>query len=233
MVEAILQRGPDQEIWWSRAGSDQRSLIEPGAAVITLPLELVEGDNQFLIEIEALDHYDNYTLSIVRDTIPPALTMEEKVNRTSPLETQRVVTGTCEIGASVMVWSETESVDFFCEENGLFEVRIGIPEVPGKHIINALSSDGANNENSASIEVLEQEWFDWALDDARASGPMLWWFSLAGLAMILLVLVPTMALRNRNATRDRLLKHGPNIDEIMSEVESTVSNDSTNEDSTE
>ena len=105
--------------------------------------------------------------------------------------------------------------------------------MPGNHIINALSSDGANNENSASIEVLEQEWIDWALDDAKASGPMLWWFSLAGLVTILLVVVPTMALRKRNSTRDRLLKHGPDIDEIMSEVESSVSNDSSDDDSTE
>ena len=233
VVEAILQRGPDQEIWWSRTDSDQRSLIEPGAAIVTLSLELVEGDNQFLIEIEALDHYDNYTLSIVRDTIPPTLTLEEKANRTSSLETQRVVTGTCERGASVMVWSDTDSVDFICEDSGLFEIVIGIPEVPGDHIINALSSDGANNENTASIEVLEQEWIDWALDDARASGPMLWWFSLAGLILILLVVVPTLALRKRRARKDRLLKHGPDIDEIMSEFETAVSNTQDDDESTE
>ena len=233
VVEAILQRGPDQEIWWSRVGSEQRSLIEPGAAVVTLTLELIEGNNQFLIEIEALDHYDNYTLSIVRDTIPPSLTLEEKANRTSSLEVQRVVSGTCERGASVMVWSDTDSVDFICEDSGLFEVEIGIPENPGTHVINALSSDGANNENSASIEVLEQEWIDWALDDARASGPMLWWFSLAGIVLILLVIVPTVGIRNRRARKERLLKHGPDIDEIMSEVESVSSSNSSEDDSTE
>ena len=233
VVEAILQRGPDQEIWWSRVGSEQRSLIEPGAAVVTLTLELIEGNNQFLIEIEALDHYDNYTLSIVRDTIPPSLTLEEKANRTSSLEVQRVVSGTCERGASVMVWSDTDSVDFICEDSGLFEVEIGIPEIPGTHVINALSSDGANNENSASIEVLEQEWIDWALDDARASGPMLWWFSLAGIVLILLVIVPTVGIRNRRARKERLLKHGPDIDEIMSEVESVSSSNSSEDDSTE
>ena len=233
VVEAILQRGPDQEIWWSRVGSEQRSLIEPGAAVVTLTLELIEGNNQFLIEIEALDHYHNYPLSIVRDTIPPSLTLEEKANRTSSLEVQRVVSGTCERGASVMVWSDTDSVDFICEDSGLFEVEIGIPEIPGTHVINALSSDGANNENSASIEVLEQEWIDWALDDARASGPMLWWFSLAGIVLILLVIVPTVGIRNRRARKERLLKHGPDIDEIMSAVESVSSSHSSEDDSTE
>ena len=111
-VEAILQRGPDQEIWWSRDGSEQRNLIQPGAAVVTLTLELAEGENKFLIEIESLDHFDNYTLSIVRDTIPPSLTMEERSNRTSTLEIQRVVYGTCERGAFVMVWSDSDSVSY-------------------------------------------------------------------------------------------------------------------------
>ena len=50
---------------------------------------------------------------------------------------------------------------------------------------------------------------------------------------ILLVVVPTMALRKRNSTRDSCFKHGPDIDEIMSEVESSVSNDSSDDDSTE
>ena len=30
-----------------------------------------------------------------------------------------------------MVWSKTESVDFFCEESGLFEIRIKSPMCPG------------------------------------------------------------------------------------------------------
>ena len=229
-VEAILQRGPDQEIWWSRDGSEQRNLIQPGAAVVTLTLELAEGENKFLIEIESLDHFDNYTLSIVRDTIPPSLTMEERSNRTSTLEIQRVVYGTCERGAFVMVWSDSDSSDFICDSSGLFEVVIGIPEAPGIHIISALTSDGANNENSASIEVLEQEWIDWALDDARDSGPMLWWFSLAGILLVLLIVVPAMAIRNRRSRADKALRHGPDIDEIMSEVESASADDTASKD---
>ena len=193
-------------------------------------MELDEGENKFLIEIESLDHFDNYTLSIVRDTIPPSLTMEERSNRTSTLEVQRVVTGTCERDAFVMVWSNSDSVDFICDSSGLFEVVIGIPEAPGIHTISALTSDGANNENSASIEVLEQEWIDWALDDARDSGPMLWWFSLAGILLALLIVVPTMAFRNRRARADRALRHGPDIDEIMSEVESASGDDTSSKD---
>ena len=221
-VEAILQRGPDQEIWWRRSDSEDRNLITPGAQIVTLNFDLQEGDNQFIIEIEALDHFDNYTLSIVRDTMPPVLTMEEVVNRTSTLETRRVISGTCEPNAPVMIWSEAESIEFNCNAEGVYEVEIEIPETPGTHIIDALTSDSANNENSATIEVLEQNWIDWALDDARSSGPMLWWFSLASIVVILLVTVPTVVIRRRRARADRLLQQGPDIEEILSEVESPV-----------
>ena len=62
---------------------------------------------------------------------------------------------------------------------------------------------------------------------------MLWWFSLAGIVLILLVIVPTVGIRNRRAKKDRLLKQGPDIDEIMSEVESASSSTSSEDDSTE
>ena len=219
-VQATLQRGPDQEIWWSRTDSEQRNLIEPGAQIVMLNFELFEGENQFVIEIEALDHFDNYTLSIVRDTIPPVLAMQERVNRTSTLETERVLTGSCEPNAPVMIWTEVESLDFTCNSSGLFEIAIGIPDTPGSHIINALTSDSANNENSASIEVFEQDWIDWAIEDARGSGPMLWWFSAAAIAVVLLVTVPTVAIRRRRAKMESILEHGPDIDDILTEVES-------------
>jgi len=221
-VEATLQRGPDQEIWWRRADSEQRILIAPGAQIVPLTFELQEGENQFIIEIEALDHFDNYTLSIVRDTIPPVLTMEEIVNRTSTLETQRVISGTCEPNAPVMIWSETESIEFNCNSQGVYEIVIGIPDRPGTHTIDSLTSDSANNENSATIEVMEQDWIDWAIDDARDSGPMLWWFSLSAIVLLLIIVIPTVAVRRRRAQNDRILEQGPDIDDILSEVESSV-----------
>ena len=219
-VHATIQRGPDQEIWWSRTDSEQRNLIEPGAEIVMLNFELVEGENQFVIEIEALDHFDNYTLSIVKDTIPPVLAMQERVNRTSTLGAERVLTGTCEPNAPIMIWTEAESVDFTCNSSGLFEIAIVIPDTPGSHIINALTSDSANNENSTSIEVFEQDWIDWAIEDARGSGPMLWWFSIAAIAVVLLVTVPTVAIRRRRAKMESILEHGPDIDDILTEVES-------------
>ena len=218
-VEAILQRGPDQEIWWSRSDAEGKHLIEPGASVVSIVFDLIEGENQFLIEIHALDHVDNYTLSIVRDTTAPMLSFSEVTNRTTPLATTRVVSGICEQGAMVMLWTEVESKEFVCDSSEQFEVLIAIPEVPGTHTINGLTVDAANNQHSSSIEVMEQEWSDWAIEDARNSGPMLWWFSFAVTALLLAIAVPTTLLRRRRARRDEIEKHGPDLENIMSEIE--------------
>ena len=221
-VEAILQRGPDQEIWWSRAETGQRHLIERGASIVSVVFDLEEGDNQFLIEIHALDHVDNYSLSIVKDTIAPALNFYEVTNRTSTLETSRVVSGVCEQGSTVMLWTETDDEEFVCPSTGEFLVTIEIPPTPGNHTINGLSVDAANNQNSMSIEVLEQEWIDWAIEDARNSGPMLWWFSLAAIALLSVTALPLTVLRRRRARRLMIEEHGPDLDEIMSEIEAVA-----------
>jgi len=218
-VETILQRGPDQEIWWSRTDVEGEHLIEPGASVVSVIFDLIEGENQFLIEIHALDHVDNYTLSIVRDTTPPVLSFFEVTNRTTPLVTTRVVGGICEHGTTVMLWTEIESKEFVCDSSDQFEIHIAIPESPGTHIINGLAVDAANNQYTSSIEVMEQEWIDWAIEDARNSGPMLWWFSLAVIAALLAIAVPTTLLRRRRARRDEVENHEPDLEDIMSEIE--------------
>ena len=61
---------------------------------------------------------------------------------------------------------------------------------------------------------------DWAIEDARDSGPMLWWFSFAAIAAVLLVTVPTVVMRRRTSRAERMLEQEPNLDEIISEFES-------------
>ena len=73
-----------------------------------------------------------------------------------------------------------------------------------------------------SIEVLEQEWIDWAIEDARNSGPMLWWFSLAAIALLSVTVLPLTVLRRRRARRLRIEEHGPDIEEIISEIEAVA-----------
>jgi len=218
-VQATLQRGPDQEIWWHRDGSPVSNLIEPGADIVIINLDLLEGENRFLIEINALDHIDEYTLTIVMDTTAPNLTLVEVENRTSTLGTIRMVSGVCESGAMVLLSTEIESKELFCDSSGEFEIRIEIPTSPGIHVIEGTTMDAANNQKNSSIEVLKQDWFDWAMEDARNSGPMLWWFSLSALLVVVGLGITGVVIRRRRAGIEVIEVQGPELDETMSEVE--------------
>ena len=124
-----------------------------------------------------------YYLSVVRDTVPPVISIEERVNRTTTLAQTRVVQGVCEGGTNLLVWSEIQSIALKCPSSGTFSVEIDILETPGEYDIHVISTDFANNEARAVTTVLMQDWPDWAIDDAKNMGPMLGWFSLAGLLL--------------------------------------------------
>ena len=183
-VMATVQLGPGQEITWSRHASEETNLLLPESDVETISFELEEGENRFSLLVGSLDQIDIYELSVVRDTIPPIINIEERTNRTSSLSRIRVIEGTCESGTNTLVWSDVDSVSVICPPNGAFSIQLAILNTPGKHTINVISTDHANNEASAEIEVLMQNWPEWAIDDARNMGPMLIWFSIAGLMVL-------------------------------------------------
>tara|TARA_B100000282_G_scaffold114652_1_gene81469 strand:- start:391 stop:1440 length:1050 start_codon:yes stop_codon:yes gene_type:complete len=183
-VMATVQLGPGQEITWSRHASEETNLLLPESDVETISFQLEEGENRFSLLVGSLDQIDIYELSVVRDTIPPIIDIEERTNRTSTLSRIRVIEGTCESGTNTLVWSDVDSVSVICPPNGAFSIQLAILNTPGKHTINVISTDHANNEASAEIEVLMQNWPEWAIDDARNMGPMLIWFSIAGLMVL-------------------------------------------------
>ena len=86
------------------------------------------------------------------------------------------------------------------------------------------STDSANNEIRLEISVLKQEWADWAIEDARSGGPMMWWFSLASILLLSAVVAPATALARRRSKRRRIASHGPDLDEIMAEIEAAADN---------
>ena len=65
----------------------------------------------------------------------------------------------------VMLWTDVESKEFVCDSSEQFEMLIAIPGSPGTHTINGLTVAAAYNQHSSSIEVMEQEWIDWAIED--------------------------------------------------------------------
>ena len=82
------------------------------------------------------------------------------------------------------IQSQSSSRDFICPASGQFYINITIPTEPGKHLVQGSSTDPAKNTQTYSIEILKQDWSDWALEDARSSGPMLWWLVGAGISSI-------------------------------------------------
>ena len=194
-VTARIQLGPDQQIRWSEESSSEYNLVIPSSVIEDVTFDLREGENKFTIEVDSLNETDMYYLTVVRDTIPPVITIEERVNRTTTLAQTRVVQGVCEGGTNLLVWSEIQSIALKCPSSGTFSVEIDILEPPGEYDIHVISTDFANNEARAVTTVLMQDWPDWAIDDAKNMGPMLGWFSLAGLllgASIILVIRRTL-----------------------------------------
>jgi len=179
-VTATVQMGPDQDIRWKREAEDRMFLIIPTSDIVTIVFDLEEGYNSFLLEVDSLNETDEYYLSVVRDTIPPLITLGEKTNRSSTLETTRIIEGFCEGGANILIWSDVDSQAMTCPSSGTFSVEMDILDVPGLHDINVISTDSANNEASSKTTVLKQNWPEWAVDDAKNKGPMLIWLSLAG-----------------------------------------------------
>ena len=180
-VTAKIQLGPDQQIRWSEERSSEFNLVIPSSVIEDVTFDLREGENKFTVEVDSLNETDTYYLTVVRDTIPPVISIEERGNRTTSLAKTRVVQGVCEGGTNLLVWSEIQSIAFTCPSSGAFSVEIDILEPPGEYDIHVISTDFANNEAGAVTTVLMQDWPEWAIDDAKNMGPMLGWFSLGGL----------------------------------------------------
>ena len=195
-VNLTFSRGPNQtaNITHIPAGANVNDLhptysFEPGMSFVEVELALEEGENEFLLSVRGLDQTQLFRFYVERDTITPVIELTEIGNRTTNLGVVRVVEGICEPRASVSVWTEVASTSFVCGPEGNFSLQMGVPANASWHIVRASTEDLGGNTNSTSIEVLYQEWLDWAIDDAEAGGPMLYWalglvlavFSMLGL----------------------------------------------------
>ena len=174
-------------------------MVEPGTDNPVLPLDLVEGQNEFLIEIDSLDSTDSYTISVELDSTPPVLAFSEKTYKGSTLSNLREVFGECEPGLLVRISSEVQSRDLICPGTGIFHQNITVPDSPGQHMLEGFSMDQAKNSNQYQIDVLKQDWIDWAIDDAQNSGTMLWVFSLSGIATLSVIIAITLRIARRRA----------------------------------
>ena len=199
-VNLAFQRGPAQWANVTHLPADTYSAdlqptysFEPGANFIDVDLQLEEGMNHFYLEIDELDHVHTYWLWVERDTVTPVIELYEITNRTSNLDSIRIIEGLCEPRASVTVSTEVSANSFICGTEGNFSLQLGIPSNASWHKVEVTTVDLGGNTNATSIEVLYQEWLDWAIDDAEAGGPILYYgigviialISVVGLTLVL------------------------------------------------
>ena len=90
-MDIILDRHPSQEVRWTSLTTGSTGVVEPGTENPVLSLDLVEGQNEFLIEIDSLDSTDSYTISVELDSTPPVLAFSEKTYQGSTLSNLREV----------------------------------------------------------------------------------------------------------------------------------------------
>ena len=228
-VSTVIYRGPDQEIWWQNDAEEDRFLITPGALVVELDFILKEGINDYSVEIESLDQINEYQLSITRDTIAPILSFEQISVRNSTLNQIKHIEGNCEPGAYVMIWSVIESYEFICDSSGLIDIKISVQDIVGKHAIQGTTTDSVNNRNTFSVEVINQNWIDWAIDDAQDQGPMLWYFSAVLFSVLILITFTVFArksLRKKKVNDNNLVSLEESFEEINELLNSPLSSDS-------
>ncbi|MGY8715279.1 MAG: hypothetical protein ACKVI6_02415, partial [Candidatus Poseidoniales archaeon] len=174
-LQVILQREGSQEIRWSRFGSDDINIIPPGDNLIILELYLVEGLNEFTVEIRSLDEIDEYSISLIKDSTSPIFSFSEVNHRNSPLNTLKQIEGVCEEGLIVKISNILEELQFICPTSGIFSLNISVPSNSGFYKIIGKTSDEANNEANYSIDVSKQDWREWVKEDIQNKGPMLNW----------------------------------------------------------
>tara|TARA_B100000524_G_scaffold306921_1_gene182335 strand:+ start:1 stop:1536 length:1536 start_codon:yes stop_codon:yes gene_type:complete len=228
-LSAVLYRGPDQEIWWQNDAEEELFLITPGAEVVELYFTLKEGMNEFSIEIESLDEMHDYQLYITRDTIAPVLSFEQISIRNSTLNPVKNIEGNCEPGAYVMIWSVIESHEFICDASGIIDIEISVQDMVGSHVIQGTTTDAVNNRNSFSIEVINQNWIDWAIDDAQDQGPMLWYFLATLFAVLILISITVIgrkSLKKKKLNNKNLISLEESFNEINELLNSPSSSES-------
>ena len=99
----------------------------------------------------------------------------------------------------------------------------------GSHVIQGTTTDAVNNRNSFSIEVINQNWIDWAIDDAQDQGPMLWYFLATLFAVLILISITVIgrkSLKKKKLNNKNLISLEESFNEINELLNSPSSSES-------
>ena len=117
------------------------------------------------------------------------------------------------------VWTEVSATSFICGQEGNFSLQLGIPANASWHKVEVTTVDLGGNTNATSIEVLYQEWLDWAIDDAEAGGPILYYGLGLLLALIALIGLTVFMIGRR---KEKIREVEENLDNVMDWIDEMV-----------
>lgn len=147
-LHADLYLGPDQSWSWSRLVNSTWIPMSSGstdAGDISVPVQLLEGENHIRFDMSALEHMFVFLLEVHLDTQPPQLTIDSPPRGLHTSNWSMEVTGGCQPGLEVDVRIADESASASCTDVGTYTVRIDLPGVDGLWLLNVSSTDIAGN----------------------------------------------------------------------------------------
>ena len=151
-VIANISLGPDQfYTWWH--GTENGSLYAVDNGSVSVPIDLVLGENEFTFHLEALERIFVYTLFVTLDQIPPALGVTGPADGTSTYRNGIDVTGDCEIGLSITIDVGGLLTEGPCRADGTFSIWATLPGIEGEWTMTTSQTDLAGNRAEDSRTV--------------------------------------------------------------------------------
>ena len=150
-VSFKLTRGPLQGARLSLLSSNNsNNILMPvnemyGVEVLSIGLDLTEGENRFRLEVDALERVYVFELLVTLDTISPNLTITKPIEDTSTFATRMNIEGTCEADLMVVVEIGEINSSAICRPTGLYEIGVELAHGDGLHAVIVRSIDSAGN----------------------------------------------------------------------------------------
>lgn len=142
------------------------------AGEYTYDIPLTEGNNDVMVYvIDAVGNMRSTSESIVRDTVPPTLTVNEDINGISTYDSQVVISGAVQDYTSFTINNENIEPDW----EGNYEYTVSLAEGENHILITALDEAGNQTSYEAYVTMLVKE--------KKPIGP----FVIAGIVAVIIV----------------------------------------------
>ncbi|MEE2812176.1 MAG: S8 family serine peptidase [Candidatus Thermoplasmatota archaeon] len=148
-VSANVFLGPDQSYkWWHTASglNNVNGTMYPLTNGTTeVPINLVEGENHIIFQLEALEKIFVYELFVTLDTHSPILSVAGPINGTATYRDGITVYGDCEPLLQVVIDVDGIMTEDDCRPDGSYEIWAELPNPEGKWLMTTSQTDLAGN----------------------------------------------------------------------------------------